>query len=411
MTLLPQPLFDSLAYIQRVPIQPDYLDQKYALDFQYALNFLRSYDGSQATFNAYRREVERLLQWSWLKAEKSIMALKRQDIEDYLGFCQAPPKQWIGIKKATRFMDQSNTRIPNPEWKPFVVTIAKSAYQKGERAQIENYTLSQSALRDIFSILSSFYNYLIQEDVTDINPIATIRQKSKFLRQQQVKQKIRRLTKKQWQYVIETAEKMAERQADHHERTLFIMSALFAMYLRISELAAHTRWTPTMNDFWQDYDGHWWFVTIGKGNKERQITVSHAMLSALKRWRQHLNISPLPSPADNTPLLPKHRGKGAIRSTTYIREIVQDCFNKAGERLRSDNFKLEADNLEEATVHWLRHTGISEDVKIRPREHVRDDAGHSSGAITDKYIDIELKERHASGVDKPIQLDDQLENT
>ncbi len=26
------------------------------------------------------------------------------------------------------------------------------------------------------------------------------------------------------------------------------------------------------------------------------------------------------------------------------------------------------------TVHWLRHTGISDDVKIRPREHVREDA-------------------------------------
>ena len=41
-------------------------------------------------------------------------------------------------------------------------------------------------------------------------------------------------------------------------------------------------------------------------------------------------------------------------------------------------------------MHWLRHTGISDDVKQRPREHVRDDAGHSSGAITDKYIDVEL---------------------
>ena len=35
-----------------------------------------------------------------------------------------------------------------------------------------------------------------------------------------------------------------------------------------------------------------------------------------------------------------------------------------------------------ATVHWLRHTGISEDIKSgRPREHVRDDARHSSSDI------------------------------
>ncbi len=60
------------------------------------------------------------------------------------------------------------------------------------------------------------------------------------------------------------------------------------------------------------------------------------------------------------------------------------------------------DTLMEATVHWLRHTGISDDVNIRPQEHVRDDASHSSSATTDKYVDIELKERHKSARKKPI---------
>src|SRR5260363_68395 len=63
----------------------------------------------------------------------------------------------------------------------------------------------------------------------------------------------------------------------------------------------------------------------------------------------------------------------------------------------------EAEALSEATVHWLRHTGISEDVEHWPREHVRDNAGHSSSAITDKYIDIELRARHASGRRKRVK--------
>lgn len=41
----------------------------------------------------------------------------------------------------------------------------------------------------------------------------------------------------------------------------------------------------------------------------------------------------------------------------------------------------------------VRYTGISDEVKIRPREHVRDDAGHSSDAITNLYIDVELQAR------------------
>jgi hypothetical protein len=43
----------------------------------------------------------------------------------------------------------------------------------------------------------------------------------------------------------------------------------------------------------------------------------------------------------------------------------------------------------------LRHTGISDGVKIRPREYVHDDAGHSS-AITDRYIGVELTARARS---------------
>ena len=37
-----------------------------SMDYQTVTQFLLSYDGSLDTFNAYRRELERLLQWSWL---------------------------------------------------------------------------------------------------------------------------------------------------------------------------------------------------------------------------------------------------------------------------------------------------------------------------------------------------------
>ena len=82
-----------------------------------------------------------------------------------------------------------------------------------------------------------------------------------------------------------------------------------------------------------------------------------------------------------------------IISTRAIRMIVQICFDHAINALCEKQCFDEAEMLRSVTVHWLRHTGISDDVKIRPREHVRDDAGHSSSAITDRYIDVELKER------------------
>jgi len=156
----------------------------------------------------------------------------------------------------------------------------------------------------MLAILSSFYSNLQQEEYVEVNPVALIRQKSKFIRRHQTIRQIRRLSELQWNYVIETAEWLAKQNPEKHERTLFIMSILYAMYLRISELAASIRWTPLMSHFFRDQHGHWWFVTVGKGNKERQIAVSDAMLSALKRWRGYLNLSSLPSPADQSPLLP-----------------------------------------------------------------------------------------------------------
>ena len=188
-----------------------------------------------------------------------------------------------------------------------------------------------------------------------------------------------------------------------HERTLFIMNALFAMYLRISELVDTPRWQPQMGHFQLDQEGNWWFITVGKGNKEREVSVSDAMLEALKRYRRSRGLAPLPSPGEPSPLIHKTRGKGGIGSTRQIRGIVQKCFDTAAAKMRSEGFVEDSERLADATVHWLRHTGISEDVKHRPREHVRDDAGHGSSAITDRYIDVERAERHASAKTKAIR--------
>jgi site-specific recombinase XerD len=407
---VPTPLFDTLAhlnsqYIESPQLSHLTLPNGAKLDYQHACNFLYSYRGSLMTFNAYRREIERLIQWCWFIEKKCLPDLVRSDIEKLLEFCQSPPISWIGRKHVDRFIISNAVRVPNPEWRPFIAKVSKQAFREGKLPQIKNYTPSQSALQAIFAILSSFYKYLEQEEYVALNPVAQIRQKSKFLRKRQNKAPVRRLSELQWAYVIETAELMAKENPGSHERTLFIMNALFAMYLRISELAASDRWEPQMGHFHKDRDGNWWFKTVGKGNKERDITVCDAMLDALRRYRLSLGLSALPSPGETTSLIPKILGKGSIKETRQIRNIVQSCFDKAFERLTQDGFCDEAEMLSAATVHWLRHTGISEDVKHRPREHVRDDAGHSSSAITDRYIDIELRARHASAKNKLIKTE------
>ena len=393
-------LFDTLQHHdpKRITMHFPYPD-----DYRHAAEFIYSYRGSTATFNVYRRELERLLQWCQHVALISLKQLKRQDIENYIYFCQHPPVEWIATQKKDRFINQKGERIANPAWRPFLATVSKQAFHSGKRADTKKFLLSQNATKAIFSVLSSFFNYLIQENHLTANPILQIRQKSKFIRKQQGQAPIRRLSDLQWSYVIETAEQMAMTDPSKHQRTLFIMNALYGMYLRISELSTSPRWQPQMGHFFRDADSNWWFKTVGKGNKERNITVSDAMLNALKVYRQSLDLSSLPTPGETTPLLLKNKGNGPISSTRHIRTLVQACFDQTIGRMEKDGMQDEVNDLKTATVHWLRHTGISDDVKIRPREHVRDDAGHGSSAITDRYIDIKRRERHASGRRKNIK--------
>lgn len=407
----PAAIIDNLYYIgnpfkQKHFSADSYLDTKLTgadTDLEYALKFLYSYNGSTATFNSYRRDLERLLQWSWRIEQTSLLNLKREHIEDFIRFCFNPPKAWIGIKNVARFKNVNDARKANNEWRPFVATVAKSEHRKNKAVETDKFCPSQASIKGTFTALSSFYEYLIQENLVESNPVALIKQKSKFIRKDQLKPIVRRISTLQWDYVLETAELMASENPEEHERTLFIMNCLFAMYLRISELVADERSTPVMSDFRKDQDNNWWFDVTGKGNKNRSITVCDDMLKALKRYRKYLGLPQLPLLGEQIPLISKSIGKGSIISTRHIRRIVQQCFDAAFTRMIDDGLKADAMELKTATVHWLRHTGISEDVKFRPREHVRDDAGHASMATTDRYIDSDLRERHESGRNKRIK--------
>ncbi len=387
----PIAIFDQAAFMHAHHAS-DHLTDAQKQDYAFSVEFLKSYAGRLGTFNSYRREVERFLQWCWLIQNKTLKDLKRNDLEHYIKFCQNPPHEWVGNFKVPRFIvNAEGIRVPNGAWRPFVFSQDKNRVQ-----------LSQGAIQEIFAILSTYFNYLIADEYIDMNPVALMRQKSKFIQKNQQSAPIRRLSLLQWETVLGVVEKLAEKHPEKHERTRFILHAMYGMYLRISELCASERFIPTMNDFNKDHYGNWWFTTVGKGNKKRQIAVSEMVLDALKRWRIFLGLTPLPSPGENEYLIPKIKGFGPISDTITIRRLIQKCFDLAAQKLQHDGELEEAQHLEAATVHWLRHTSISEDVKTRPREHVRDDAGHASSATTDRYIDVEMTERHDSARKKKI---------
>ncbi len=100
---------------------------------------------------------------------------------------------------------------------------------------------------------------MIEDGTAAANPFRMIKKRTLNRGTPQEEGSNRALTPLQWDYVLETAERMAQDEPERHERTLFIVATLFAMYLRVSDIVGRPNWHPVMGDFRQDPEGNWWY--------------------------------------------------------------------------------------------------------------------------------------------------------
>jgi site-specific recombinase XerD len=251
-----------------------------------------------------------------------------------------------------------------------------------------------------YSAVSAYYDYLTDEGYAFGNPIPAIRKQSPYLIKGATQKTIKRLSDLQWDFVLECAETAADKDP-MHERTLFVIATLKTLYLRVSELSDRSNWQPVWKHYWQDSDGNNWLKVLGKGNKLRDVSVPSALspyIDRYQRYRSSLNSSF----GINSAMVAKNRGSGGMTSR-QLRRIVQEGFDLAYDRMIAEGFGGEAKALREATTHWLRHTGASQDIATRPLKHMSDDLGHASMGTTDQiYIQSDMKERAKSGKGRDV---------
>ena len=377
--------------------------------YQAVRGFLKSYAGNEATFTSYRTHVERLLLWALLIARKPLLDLRRRDAEAFMEFCLNPPADWVGPVVKSRFIRHggrkalaSDTYEANPAWRPFSVTIAKRERKIAAETMAElppaAYKMSQGSVAQVFAVCGSFFQHAIDEGFTEVNPFRAVKQKSIYKQRSTVDVASRSLTQLQWNFVIETAEAMAQEDAAH-ERTLFIVATLYAMYLRISDLVGRDNWAPTMGDFRRDTRGHWWLHVVGKGNKAAKISVRDDYVQTyLVRYRQYRQLSPLPSPHEKLPLISTLKGRAGL-SDRHIRLLLQEVFDRSLLRMKAEGWSDdEIDQLRSASLHWLRHTSATFDAKYRDMKDLQADLRHNSLSTTQNTYYNSLDEQRAHSV-------------
>lgn len=372
-----------------------------------ARGFLKSYAGNEATFNSYRTHVERLLLWSLLVAEKPPLALRRSDAEAFMEFCLKPAPSWVGPMVKSRFLrvgdrlkSHDNTYQVNPAWRPFSQTAPKREKHLAEPAvpTRRRYKMAQGSVAQVFAVCGSFYQYAMDEGLTEANPFRAVKQKGVYKQRNTQEVSGRALTRLQWDYVIETAEELAE-EDPVHERTLFVLASLFAMYLRVSDLVGRDNWQPTMGDFRRDGNGNWWFHVVGKGNKAAKISVRDEYVQCyLAHYRRHLGLSPLPSPHETHPLLATLHGRSGL-SGRHLRLLLQQVFDRALLKMTAEGrHEDEIDNLRSASLHWLRHTSATFDAPFREMKDLQADLRHNSLSTTQNTYYNSLDEQRAHSV-------------
>lgn len=394
----PRPLFDSLKALTDQSVQEfeaerpavrQYLNQFPSeccvdTDLMHVRSFLKSYSNVPTTFRSYRGQIERLLLWCWIYRGKSVLQMVRSDAEAFMDFTLKPDPDWIGDAVRQRFVLRDGLLEPNELWRPFGAQVKKATRKVAEENDLvvepAVYNVAQKSMQLVMSTCSSFFDFLMHENISAGNPVKAIKQKSNYLKANRTTRTSKSLTQLEWDYLIDTAELMAN-ENPKHERTLFIVVSLFAMYLRVSDIVGNKDWTPTMGSFVKRGNG-WWYEVVGKGNVEADITVKPDYLPYLTRYRESRNLTPFPHKGETTPLLTKNNGVAGI-TDRYIRTLVQKVFDRAREKMKLDGFSDEqCQDLMSATLHWLRHTGATFDAPYRSTKHLQMDLRHSDMATT-----------------------------
>lgn len=340
--------------------------------------WLANYADTRTTFENYRKEAERLLLWGVVQLGKPLSSLTHEDLLLFKTFLADP-------QPASRWVSQNGGKYPRGDerWRPF------------------NGPLSPASQRQALIILNAMFTWLVNAGYLRGNPMALLRQRAR----RSAPRVTRYLSMSLWDEVkafVEQLPRTTEAERAFYARCRWLTTLFYLQGMRISEVAG-----GRMGGFFRrlgaDGRDQWWLETLGKGDKERIVPASPELIEELRRYRSANGLAPLPTRAEETPLVLPFRGRARCLSRSAIHEAIKGIFGGAAAWLRDKGpeYADRADELERASAHWLRHTAGSHQadggVDLRT---IRDNLGHVSLNTTSLYLHTEEDERHRETVQR-----------
>ncbi|MCK9530607.1 MAG: site-specific integrase [Gammaproteobacteria bacterium] len=323
------------------------------------------------TQDAYRSETEKFFLWMRLTLKKSPTELRLADFKAYHEFLKEPlpAKMWCGpirprqvprkraeqMENSTRYSVEERAEIqkmletfpdvdviPNPLWRPF----------KGGRPE--------QGIRYSLNVLHSLFEFLVTVDCIHGNPLALPKLAHPDLRllsanrPKNVPPKERAFDDIEWRAIQEACEAMprsAPWEQDAYERMRFLLNLYYYLGARLCEPVL-----LSMGSIEKRTEGWFWYVRT-KNGEEAELPVCAPLMDALRRYRSHLNLAPLPFQGENVPLVLSRKGKKPI-GTRQVHSLFKRLFANAAQIMRARGDHHRDLRLRSANMQWLRHTFV-----------------------------------------------------
>ncbi|NNM65018.1 MAG: tyrosine-type recombinase/integrase [Burkholderiales bacterium] len=342
-------------------------------DLQAIHVWLAEYRGH--TLRSYRREAERFLLWSVVARGKPLSSMTREDVLGYVQFLHdpQPAAQWCAPRSRPR---------SSSAWRPFEGPLGDGPVAFSVR------------------VIGRLMQFLVDQGYLVANAAAGIRaNKRPSLRQQFGS---RRLSAEQWRMLRDG---VGQGDGLRERRLGLILDFLYTTGLRISELAA-ARFTHLQRVSDEDGVPGWMLAVLGKGAKWREVPVpDHVVETALalaqERGASWDGASPESCGAHMIGAIAgrtfgERPPAAAGITTAAIAAEVRRHVHAVADRVRAHH-PHDAQRIEQASVHWLRHTHVSHSLENgADPECVRENVGHASLATTSIYASTEQRKRLAA---------------
>lgn len=413
MHVEPRPCFEQLAEFKMLDSMVLSLELSVVLDYlagfsaevdafggyKHVKAFLQEHS-TTTRYGGYRAAVERLFLWSLIEAQKPITTLDDSDLRAFFDFCLQPPADWVSGKPEKRYIKpdsrkrrtRADTRF-NPSWKPFCASLKKHP-MLGEEASSHPHITGDGVLAVMLSVVYAFFDHLISTGTVIIaNPAYQLYRSKPYSASSAIYNGARMFSVDEWDAVMETLYDLVKVKPDL-ERALMLFAAVYYLQLQPGEIDRFGE-NLRVNCLVRLPEGHY-DVLLQEGSDQPRylnlridpVFVEHYV----DRYRHYLGRECIPYEEDDTCLLGKLKGKGAVTSRHANLLFKQTCQQIVEALERKGTLVSPESALRVSSIVWIRETSIFRDVARLPMSDLfRQIRNHTSQTIYDKYIAWHIK--------------------